>query len=407
MKNILILATLDEKGEGHARSFIKLFESLRYNVSFVPMIRRDSSVKTFIMDALSVSDFRYFYFRLSSYFRKLLFFPFKEARSSYQGESYVTSDLILSKIDFTPDYICIGSHIRFLTPRIISELYFKTGAAIILLMVDEQILGGGCYYPLDCNQYVTGCTNCPRFPYGKCIPKNIYKSKVKYLSSIPFHIVGSPFDLDRASKVSFLKEKIMHPFVGVPTIPFKISKSDARKKFNIDNHDFVILAGAVSLKDRRKGFKELEESLLEFAKQVSANRSVTLLLLGKNTESFHIEENIKICAPGYLKLEEMFTAFYACDIFVSSSLEDSGPYMVNYSIACGRPVVAFPVGIAMTLVRHKQTGYIASYKDTSDFAIGINYFYNMEASMLLRAEELCEKHLSSFRDKKWYDFLDN
>jgi glycosyltransferase involved in cell wall biosynthesis len=53
-------------------------------------------------------------------------------------------------------------------------------------------------------------------------------------------------------------------------------------------------------------------------------------------------------------------AYQACDVFVSPSIHDAGPMMVGEAMLCGRPVVAFPVGIAVDLVKHAQTGELAA-----------------------------------------------
>lgn len=62
---------------------------------------------------------------------------------------------------------------------------------------------------------------------------------------------------------------------------------------------------------------------------------------------------------------------------MSPSIDDSGPYMVNYSIACGTPVISFPIGVALDLVIPHQTGYLAKYLDSDDMAKGIIEFYTM------------------------------
>jgi glycosyltransferase involved in cell wall biosynthesis len=45
--------------------------------------------------------------------------------------------------------------------------------------------------------------------------------------------------------------------------------------------------------------------------------------------------------------------------------------MINESIMCGTPVVAFEMGVAPDLVHTGQTGYRAKLKDNEDLAKGI------------------------------------
>jgi len=64
-------------------------------------------------------------------------------------------------------------------------------------------------------------------------------------------------------------------------------------------------------------------------------------------------------------------AYQMADIFVSPSIEDSGPMMINESIMCGTPVVSFNMGVASDLVITNETGYLAMLRDAHDLANGI------------------------------------
>lgn len=411
MKKILVLSTYDEIAEGHAYSYIKLFEKIGLRTMYIPMIREELPKHPYyFMDATGsdkLAYLRYLLLRLNFRLREIPFAPFREARNRYQGDFHVKTKEIISmieRVDFKPDYIFIGAYNYYLSPKTIFELHEHTKADIIMTMVDGKLLSGGCIYPLECDLFKDGCKNCPRFPYFKFIARNIYEQKEKYLSRIPLHLVCTEYDYLRAKNVSFLKDKSFHITVGCPRIPFVMTKVEARKKFGIGQDDFVILSGALNTGDRRKGFLELCQALDAFSKYKGPRRK-TLLLLTKNAECIDLPSGLNVVAPGYLDLNGLFEAFYACDVFVSSSLDDSGPYMVNYSVACGRPVVSFPIGIALNLVRHKETGYIAQYKDITDFSNGIAYFYETSEEELLRVQQNCIETIEYYSERPWYDFL--
>lgn len=79
--------------------------------------------------------------------------------------------------------------------------------------------------------------------------------------------------------------------------------------------------------------------------------------LGKDIEvikDISIASNVNIIMPGFLSENELFEVYCAADVFMSTTIADSGPMMVNYSIACGTPVVSFPIGVAQDLVMHKK-----------------------------------------------------
>lgn len=404
-KNVLVLATLDEKGEGHGWSKAKLFESLGFNVQFISLIRTQEENKYFVIDKTK-KDLRYRIFYLIRLISQLLF-PFSpKMRWFYKGISFANVSDILNKIEEKPDYIFIGSYQLFLSPKTIYKIWRATNAVVTIGMVDAQILGGGCPFPVGCNRgYEEACISCPLYPYAKFIPRNIVKQKEKYFSKIPLHLMGSRYDLQKAKKVSFLKNKQMHPVVTIPPLDFVLSKKEARKKFNLKDDDFVLLAGAVNPNNPAKGFNELITSLSIFMNSELIKKRVTLVLLGKINFSFNCHKDINLVTPGFQNMEGLITAFYACDVFVSPSIEDSGPMMVNYAMNCERPVIAFPVGIAIDLVKHKETGWIAPLADCIQYAEGIKWIYNKSNSELLEIGKNCKDHLNSFANHPWYEFM--
>jgi glycosyltransferase involved in cell wall biosynthesis len=64
-------------------------------------------------------------------------------------------------------------------------------------------------------------------------------------------------------------------------------------------------------------------------------------------------------------------AYSAADVFVSPSVEDAGPMMVNEAMACGVPVVATAVGTAPDFIRDGETGWLAGVHDPFGLARGM------------------------------------
>lgn len=405
-KNVLVLATYDEHGQGHGWSVYNLFKTLGFNADFISLIREHPETKKYLIDGIRKKSWRYRFF---VYFRMLgyLLFPFHHNMMwFYKGYSFASAKEVLKRIDSKPDYIVLCSYMHFLTPKSIYKLWKKTGAEMTIVMVDPQILGGGCNFPIGCNNgYEYGCNPCPLYPYLSFISRRVVAQKEKYFSKIPFHLVGVRYDLDKAGKVSYLKDKQKHNLVYVPNIPFTKTKEEARNRFGLKKDDFVMLAAAVNTKIPAKGFKELIKSILVFSKKIESGKKVTLLLAGRIIEDFELPGNISLLTPGYLSLDDLYSAIFACDVLLSPSLEDSGPMMVNYAMKCGRPVVAFPVGIALDLVKHKETGWMASHANCTDFAEGINWVYSQSPEALCLIEDQCKNHINSYEEHPWYEFM--
>lgn len=396
-KNILVLATLDERGTGHGWSQAKLYENKGYNVDFICLIRNYSDTKNYIIDGTKRHSIKYLYYKFFRLVGQLLFAPYGDMRWYYKGYDFANANDILKRLTRVPDYVIICTHQYFLSPKTIQKLYEATQATFIFIMVDEKLLGGGCAYPLECREYENGCRNCPRYRYAKFIPRYVVRQKEKYLSPIPFHVVGTSYDLNKTKSVLYLKDKKKYPIVGVPTIPFRQTKAEARSSLGIPSDNFVMMAGAKNIKNPIKGFKEMMESIALFSKGINEDKKITLLLSGNNILEYKIPDNIQVVTLGFLSLDELFTAYYACDVYLSPSLYDSGPYMVNYALACGRPVIAFPVGVALDLVVHGTTGWLATWKNTKEFSEGILYFYQKNQVELAQIETECVNHILSYK----------
>jgi glycosyltransferase involved in cell wall biosynthesis len=77
---------------------------------------------------------------------------------------------------------------------------------------------------------------------------------------------------------------------------------------------------------------------------------------------------------GFLKDEySMMLVYNATDVFVVPSIADNQPTTVMESMCCGTPVVGFNVGGIPDMIKHKENGDLAKYRDTDDLAEGIKF----------------------------------
>ena len=404
-KRILVISHTDHHELGHGWSLAKQFESLGFETQIIFFIKRlNPDTQNYIIDYHKPFSPKYVLYAIIR-FLNWLTFPGKSGKSWFRGLVYPAHRDILRRIKRRPDIIVIGSFVRFLSPKAIRDLYEKTHAMIVFCPPDEQMLTGGCRYPHECALYKQGCAGCQKTPYMRWIPERVLKQRETFLKDVPFHFVGSNFGLRQAQNVTYMKGKPFHIAVTVPDVPLVKSKYDARLRLGIEDEEFLILAGAANLDNDRKGIPELLDSLHLLADRINSNHPVTVLLIGNKEDGIATDSRLKFICPGYLGLEDLFTAFYACDVFASSSLYDSGPMMVNYAIACGRPVVAFPVGVAPDLVLHRQTGWMAPFRDTGSFADGLEFFYHCTAKELAVFQDNCLTRMKFFEERPWYMFM--
>lgn len=285
---------------------------------------------------------------------------------------------------FVPDIISIHWHQGFLNSRLIKDLHERTGAKVLFNFVDEAHFTGGCHYPVECENYLSNCENCPALRFGKKLASAQLANKRANLSGLPLIIYGTPYDIKLAEKTTIFKDAKKLYSVQAPFVK-QIARSEARKKLNIGDDKFVVFVGASSIGEVRKGIKYSIEALEKAGKQID---NLLVLVAGRATMNIKVPNMLNL---GFVDFEKLMCCFSASDCFLSTTIADSGPMMVNYSISLGTPVVSFAVGIADDLVVHKKTGYLAKYKDSDDVAEGIKYFAKLSDDERLEVFENCKK----------------
>ena len=105
------------------------------------------------------------------------------------------------------------------------------------------------------------------------------------------------------------------------------------------------------------------------------NANITILIFG-NGYSKEIAESVpfKIKFMGFLRDEySTILAYNAADVFIAPSLADNLPTTVLESLSCGTPVVGFDVGGIPDMIKNKENGYLANYRDANDIYEGIKF----------------------------------
>lgn len=318
----------------------------------------------------------------------------------------ISAKKILNKCpkNWIPEYILIYWSANFLNSKTVKKLYDLTGAKIVYFFIDEAPMTGGCHFPVDCKEYLNKCENCVALKHGKKYSEYQLRQKKRNLKNIPKIIVGTPYDLKLAKKTELFADAEEYPMIINPSVQ-EINKDEIRKKLKFDYNRFYILIGANRVTDVRKGVKYALDGIIKCAK---GRKNITLLMVGYNDlvmSNLNIE-NVEIKELGFLSLDDLLNYLSASDCFISTPLADSGPVMVNYSIALGTPVISFPIGIAETLVIHKKTGYIATYKNSDDICDGINYLASLTDNEKERMNANCKKQMEdALSNGSFYDFL--
>jgi glycosyltransferase involved in cell wall biosynthesis len=261
-------------------------------------------------------------------------------------------------------------------------------------MYDMAPLAGGCHYAWDCVGYQNKCGNCPGLfssnPFDITFRNLEYKKKYIDRTNIQL-IAASEWQYRQAKLSSLFKDKTIHKILlSVDPNLFKpVEKEILRENLGIPLTKKVLFFGSVYMNHKRKGMQYLLEGLKylkELIKGTNLENDIYLLIAGRNIEEIVEHLPFDYNFLGMLdNTKGIASAYQAADVFLSPSIEDSGPSMINQSIMCGTPVVSFEMGVALDLVITGKTGYRAILKDSNDLAKGI---YNVLSMRKDKYDEL-------------------
>lgn len=410
---ILMVDTYDKEFAGHmAYTFQRLPDFYDKRMVVKKSVRKGGNPSALYSNRNLFAKLRDRLMRLRGNLRILLRYHERLRRSGaeycfYGLDDYVyhTADDILSvHPDFHPDIISIHWTSKFISSSVIRELHERTGAHIVLLFVDEQYLTGGCHYNCDCDGYLHECRNCRALTSARKLAHDQMLRRAHDFSKIPLSLVGSPYDMEKASRLPMFLHAKFYAGVGCPNVTIT-PKAEARVEFGLSDDEFVILLGATSLSDVRKGIVYSVEAIRQFAED---HPHVCILLLGKVGNDFPSLGRVRTVAPGFLDKEALVRAFCAADVFLSTSIADSGPYMVNYAAAVGCPTVAFSIGIAPSIVEHERTGFLAQYRSSESVASGIRWAYALTPEERQSASLRLLRRMAEFAQRgPWYERIVN
>jgi len=136
-------------------------------------------------------------------------------------------------------------------------------------------------------------------------------------------------------------------------------RRQARRKLGLPEEGLLVLAGAESLQDRRKGF-----DLLEDAWSRPRPPDTTLVLFGRHGQNKSGQIHL-----GSLQEESgLVAAYQAADLYVHPARQENAPCTIQESLACGTPVLAFGVGGIPEMIRPGGNGLLAEKVDGSALA---------------------------------------
>lgn len=298
----------------------------------------------------------------------------------YSKEKYppIPSRFVVKKIKKEYDLVLIVFWQGLLSFETIKKIYNKLECQIHFIGVDFSQMSGGCHFPCSCDNFRTGCGQCPALlshDENDFTAWNVKYRKKVYEKVKPI-IYGNIYMQQFYSNSYLLKDANCEilPSAIIDTELFKPLDQDVLKeKYNIPtNKKYTLLFGSQYLHDYRKGVSYLLESLTLLSQKMKDEKAnVLVLVVGRGYEELKDKIPFDSIGIGYVAMEKLPETFALATCFICPSIDDAGPMMVNQSLCCGIPVVGFETGSVLQVVKDKGTGVCVPVKDTQKLAEGI------------------------------------
>jgi glycosyltransferase involved in cell wall biosynthesis len=170
-----------------------------------------------------------------------------------------------------------------------------------------------------------------------------------------------------------------------------------RKNLGVESHE--ILISFVSRLVLEKGLNVFISVIRELKKKNIPHKCV---IVGEGPAKPVLQKEIPHAVfTGYLKGEDLATAYASSDIFLFPSPTETFGNVVLEAMACGVPVVGANAGGSRSLIRHGKTGYLANPEDAEDF---IRYVVTLMEDEILRQQFSTRARMES-KDYCWEKIL--
>ena len=263
-------------------------------------------------------------------------------------------------------------HLHWIDQMIDLSSFLKhTTQPIVWTLHDMGAFSGGCnYYYYYCPKFEQQCGACPAL--SSTIENDLSRQEWhlkdqlyhKHLNRL--HIVTcSNWLADCARRSSLLRD------ADIRVIPNCIDVEVYKPLPKMHRDDVIrFMLGAVNAKDPNKGYERLQRMVNCYAAQTQ--KRIEVLVVGQNSDDLCFQENVLVRSFGFIESDSELAAIYnQADLLLYGSYRDNLPNMIMEAMACGVPVVAFPIGGIPDMILHNETGYLAETED--DYLDGIQW----------------------------------
>ncbi len=286
----------------------------------------------------------------------------------------------------------------FLSAKNIEQLC-SLNKPVVWTLHDMWAFTGGCHHSGNCENYQESCGNCIEFiknPNPNDLSHQLWMKKFKAFRQKNLSIITcSDWLQNRAKKSSILMDQTIISLpntLDLEQIFVPGHKKTAKRTLGLSENIPLVLFVAVRPNAVKKGFNEF----IEVVKKLENKTPFQIGIVGNVIDKKPFEKiNQQIHFFGHIDSPEKLAAIYqASDCYVTTSLEENLPNTIMEAMSCGTPCIGFQVGGIPEMIDHLINGYVAKSFDTQDFADGVEWILNQDATIGENARKKSETHYS-------------
>lgn len=290
------------------------------------------------------------------------------------GSKKATVELVKKIKEYNPDIIHLHNlHGYYLNLEVLFNYLAESNKPVVWTLHDCWAFTGHCSHfdYIGCEKWKKSCFNCEQkreypFSFFDFSNRNYEKKKKLFTSIKNMTIITVSEWLASKVKQSFLAS---YPIKVVPNgidlDIFHPSKSDFRKKYNIENK--IIILSVASVWTKRKGL----EYINRLAQKVSKDYQVVVVGL-TDTQIKNVSSNI-IAINKIENPKDLAKWYSVANIFINPSLEETMGLVTVEAMACGTPVIVSN-STALPEVINENCGIIIEKNELNNLEKYINNF---------------------------------
>ena len=290
----------------------------------------------------------------------------------WPGEGIASHPLVIAA-----DVINLHWVAQFVSPEGVRAL-LALGKPVVWTLHDQRPFTGGCHYTAGCEGFMTNCKACPQLqPDYQAIPEQGLGFSEEALRNMPPLTVVTPSRwLGKEAKRSRLFNRYRVDVIpyGIDLEVFKPGNRTAiRAELSLPSDALVLMFGAYTLSERRKGFDLLASAIqaaLADPRIAERHRMGKIIFAAYGKDEATLKKSgLPVRLLGHQEAPaQMARTLCAADLLICPTREDNLPNVVMEAMACGVPVLSCAVGGVPDMITDGEHGRLVPGEDSNALA---------------------------------------